>query len=69
MFTMGFSEDVDTSSVQVLGMYLEIFDNKIIRHFSGFSLLYGSFHPQGGRSARVTDSCKEQWVHEWQEEQ
>lgn len=28
MFTMGFREDVDTSSVQVLGMYLEIFDNK-----------------------------------------
>lgn len=40
MFTVGFSKDAETSSVQLLEMYLEIFDNKRIRHFCASPFLY-----------------------------
>lgn len=53
MFTMGFSEDVDASSVQVLEIYLEIFDNKIIRHFCASPFLSGLFHTHADKSTLV----------------
>lgn len=56
MFTRGFIEGVDTSSVQVLGMSLEIFDNKIISHFCASPFLYGLFHTHAGRSTLVVKS-------------